>query len=71
MIHGTNGSNANPACFDRDQATSDGATFVNVSCPVRLNAGEFITITVTQTSGGDLGFNGFESASLTWLGRLA
>jgi hypothetical protein len=65
-----NGNNSNPACFDRDQATSDGATFVNVSCPVRLSAGEFITITVTQSSGGDLGFNGFESASLTWLGSL-
>lgn len=66
-----NGSNSNPACFDRDQATTDGATFVNVSCPVDLDAGEFITITVTQTSGGDLAFNGFESASLTWLGRRA
>jgi hypothetical protein len=65
-----NGSNSNPACFDRDQAAVDGATFVNASCPVRLNAGEFITTTVTQTSGGDLGFNGFESASLTWLGSL-
>jgi hypothetical protein len=65
-----NGSNSNPACFDRDQASSDGATFVNVSCPVRLNAGEFITTTVTQTSGGDLTLNGFESASLTWLGSL-
>jgi hypothetical protein len=67
----TNGNNSNPACFDRDQATSDGAVFVNVSCPIRLTAGEFITITVTQTSGGDLGFNGFESASLTWLGSLS
>ena len=65
-----NGNNSNPACFERDQATSTLATFVNVTCPVRLNAGEFITITVTQTSGGDLGFNGFESASLTWLGSL-
>ena len=65
-----NGSNSNPACFDRDQATSELATFVNVSCPVRLNAGEFVTVTVTQTSGGNLGFNGFESASLTWLGSL-
>jgi hypothetical protein len=65
-----NGVNANTACFDRDQATVDGATFVNASCPVRLNAGEFITTTVTQTSGGDLGLNGFESASLTWLGSL-
>jgi hypothetical protein len=66
-----NGSNSNPACFDRDQATVDGATFVNASCPVRLNAGEFITTTVTQTAGGDLGLNGFESASLTWLGRVS
>jgi hypothetical protein len=65
-----NGSNSNPACFDRDQATSELATFVNVSCPVRLNAGEFVTVTVTQTSGAPLGFNGFESASLTWLGSL-
>jgi hypothetical protein len=66
-----NGNNSNPACFDRDQATSELATFVNVSCPIRLSAGEFITVTVTQTSGGLLGFNGFESASLTWLGSLA
>lgn len=66
----TNGSNSNPACFDRDQATGELATFVNVSCPVRLNAGEFVTVTVTQTSGAALGFNGFESASLTWLGSL-
>ena len=65
-----NGSNSNPACFDRDEATSELATFVNVSCPVRLTAGEFISITVTQTSGDGLGFNGFESASLTWLGSL-
>jgi hypothetical protein len=67
----TNGSNSNPACFDRDDATSTLATFVNVTCPVRLNAGEFVTITVTQTSGAPLGFNGFESASLTWLGSLS
>ncbi len=67
-----NGSNSNPACFDRDQAASATlATFVNVSCPVRLNAGEFFTITVTQTSGVPLGFNGFESATMTWLGSLA
>ena len=66
-----NGSNSNPACFDRDNATSELATFVNVSCPVRLNAGEFVTITVTQTSGGLLGLNSFESASLTWLGSLS
>jgi hypothetical protein len=65
-----NGSNSNPACFDRDQATGELATFVNVSCPVRLNAGDFVTVTVTQTSGAGLGFNGFESASLTWLGSL-
>jgi hypothetical protein len=66
-----NGSNSNPSCFDRDQAASATlATFVNVSCPIKLNAGEFFTITVTQTSGGPLGFNGFESASMTWLGSL-
>ena len=65
-----NGAATNPACFDRDQATSDGATFVNASCPVRLFAGDFITVKVTQTSGGNLGFNGFESASLTWLGSI-
>ena len=66
-----NGVNANTACFDRDQAASSGATFVNATCPVRLTQGEFITITVTQTSGADLGLNGFESASLTWLGNLS
>jgi len=66
-----NGANSNPACFDRDQAAVDGATFVTVSCPVRLNAGEFVTTTVTQTSGADLALNGFESASLTWLGSLS
>jgi hypothetical protein len=66
-----NGSNSNPACFDRDNATSELATFVNVSCPVSLNAGQFVTITVTQTSGAPLGFNGFESASLTWIGSLS
>ena len=66
-----NGSNSNPACFDRDQATSELASFVNVSCPVQLNAGQFVTVTVTQTSGGNLGFNTFESASLTWLGSLS
>jgi len=38
--------------------------------PIRLNAGEFFTITVTQTSGVPLGFNGFESATMTWLGSL-
>ena len=68
----TNGSNSNPACFDRRAAASPTlATFVNATCVVRLNAGEFITATVTQTSGGALGFNGFESASLTWLGSLS
>ena len=68
----TNGSNSNPACFDRRGAASPTlATFVNATCVVRLNAGEFITATVTQTSGGALGFNGFESASLTWLGSLS
>ena len=68
----TNGSNSNPACFDRRAAASPTlATFVNATCVVRLNAGEFITATVTQTSGGPLGFNGFESASLTWLGSLS
>jgi hypothetical protein len=65
-----NGNNSNPACFDRVNATGALATFVNVSCPVRLVAGNFVTVTVTQTSGAPLGFNGFESASLTWLGRL-
>jgi hypothetical protein len=67
----TNGSNSNPACFDRRGAASAAlATFVNATCVVRLNAGEFVTATVTQTSGGALGFNGFESMSLTWLGSL-
>ncbi|GAW49478.1 MULTISPECIES: hypothetical protein [unclassified Nocardioides] len=67
----TNGSNSNPACFDRRaSASSTLATFVNATCVVRLNAGEFVTATVTQTSGAALGFNGFESASLTWLGSL-
>lgn len=66
-----NGSNSNPACFDRrGSASSTLATFVNATCVVRLTAGEFVTTTVSQTSGGDLGFNGFESASLTWLGSL-
>ena len=65
-----NGVNANAACFDRDQAALEGATFVNVTCPVRLNVGDFFTVTVTQTSGDPLGLNGFESASLTWLGSL-
>lgn len=66
-----NGSNSNPACFDRqDSASASLATFVNATCVVRLSAGEFVTTTVTQTSGGPLGFNGFESASLTWLGKL-
>jgi hypothetical protein len=68
----TNGANSNPACFDRRAAASATlATFANATCVVRLNAGEFITTTVTQTSGGPLGFNGFESASLTWLGSLS
>lgn len=66
-----NGVNANTACFERKQATGEGAPFVNATCPVKLNAGEFITITTTQTSGAALGFNGFEAASLTWLGSLA
>lgn len=67
----TNGSNSNPACFDRRaSASSTLATFVNATCVVKLNAGEFITATVTQTSGAALGFNGFESASLTWIGSL-
>ena len=66
-----NGSNSNPACFDRqDSAGSTVATFVNATCVVRLSAGEFITATVTQTSGSGLRFSGFESASLTWLGTL-
>ena len=51
-------------------ASFDPAAFVNATCVVRLNAGDFITTTVTQTSGAALGFNGFESASLTWLGSL-
>ncbi|MCW2793689.1 MAG: hypothetical protein JWO76_2787 [Nocardioides sp.] len=68
----TNGSNSNPACFDRRvTASATLATFVNATCVVRLNAGEFITATVTQTSGGALGFNGFESMSLTWMGSLS
>jgi hypothetical protein len=67
-----NGANSNPACFDRRAAASATlATFVNVTCVVPLNAGQFITATVTQTSGGDLGFNGFEAASLTWVGSLS
>ena len=67
-----NGANSNPACFDRRaSASSTLATFVNASCPVKLNAGEFITITTTQTSGVPLGFNSFESASLTWIGSLS
>jgi hypothetical protein len=65
-----NGANANPACFDRDQATSTLATFVNATCAVRLNAGQFVTAIVTQTSGASLSSNGFETASLTWLGSL-
>lgn len=68
----TNGSNSNPACFDRRAAASGAlATFVNATCVVKLNAGEFVTATVTQTSGGALGFSGFESMSLTWIGSLS
>lgn len=67
-----NGSNSNPACFDRRaSASATLATFVNATCVVQLSAGQFITATVTQTSGAALGFNGFESASLTWLGSLS
>jgi hypothetical protein len=67
-----NGSNSNPACFDRRAAASATlATFVNATCVVQLNAGQFVTATVTQTSGVALGFNGFESASLTWIGSLS
>lgn len=66
-----NGVTSNPACFDRDQASSGGAAFVNATCPVRLSAGQFVTTTVTQTSGGTLSLSGFESASLTWLGSLS
>lgn len=66
-----NDLNTSPACFDRDQATSDGSTFVHVSCPVRLLAGEFVTVRATQTSGAALGFSGFDSASLTWIGRAS
>lgn len=66
------GANTNPACFDRrGSASATFATFVNATCVVRLNAGEFVTATVTQTSGSALGFSGFESASLTWIGNLA
>ena len=51
-----NGSNSNPACFDRRASASDTlATFVNATCVVRLSAGEFVTATVTQTSGISLG----------------
>jgi len=68
----TNGSNSNPACFDRRAAASATlATFVNATCVVKLNQGEFVTATVTQTSGGPLAFSGFESMSLTWLGSLS
>lgn len=67
-----NGSNSNPACFDRRAAASETlSTFVNATCPVRLNAGQFITATVTQTSGVPLSFNGFESMSLTWISSLS
>ena len=66
-----NGSNSNTACFDRrGSASATLAAFVNATCVVQLNAGQFITATVTQTSGVPLGFNGFESASLTWIGSL-
>lgn len=68
----TNGSNSNPACFDRRIAAAPAlSTFVNATCVVRLNAGEFVTATTTQTSGGALGFSGFESMSLTWVGSLS
>lgn len=67
-----NGSNSNPACFDRRISASPTlATFVNASCPVLLTAGQFVTATVTQTSGDPLGFNGFESMSLTWISSLS
>lgn len=67
-----NGANSNPACFDRRiTAGAALATFVNATCVVDLDAGEFITSTVTQTSGGALGFSGFESMSLTWLSSLS
>jgi hypothetical protein len=65
-----NGSNSNPACFDRDVAATALPTFVNVTCAVRLNVGAFVTATVTQTSGAALTTSGFETASLTWLGSL-
>lgn len=65
-----NGSNSNPACFDRDQATATLATFVNATCVIDLAAGEFVTTTVTQTSGGPLALSGFESASMTWIAPL-
>jgi hypothetical protein len=66
-----NGNNNNPACFDRDQAVSTGATFVNATCVVRLSAGQYVSTTVTQTSGVALLPSGFETASLTWIGKLA
>lgn len=62
--------NTNPACFDRDQAAADGSTFVHLSCPVALAAGNFVTIRATQTSGVSLGFSGYDSVSLTWVGQL-
>lgn len=66
-----NDINTSPACFDRDQAAVDGSTFVHLSCPVRLFAGQFVTVRATQTSGAPLGFSDFDSASLTWIGRLS
>lgn len=65
-----NGSNSNPACFDRDQASATLSTFVNATCVIDLDAGEFVSTTVTQTSGGALSLSGFESASLTWIAPL-
>lgn len=59
-----------PACFDRDSAATTGSTFVNVTCVINLSAGQFVTTTVTQTSGGALLLNGFETASLTWIAPL-
>ena len=64
----TNGSNSNPACFDRRAAASATlATFVNATCVVQPERRRLRHRHGHQTSGAPLGFNGFESASLTWL----
>lgn len=64
------GNNSNPACFDRDSAATTDSTFVNVTCVINLSAGQFVTTTVTQTSGGALLLSGVETASLTWIAPL-